>query len=219
MFARIAQRYRLLNTCLSLGRDHVWRRRAAELAAVSAGDKALDVCCGTGDLTRMLAAAVGASGLVVGVDFCEEMLELAQRSRGGSAPAWLNADALSLPFQGEVFDCVTVAFGIRNTADPEAALHEMTRVTRRGGRVVVLEFGLPRDGCRRRFVRWYEERLVPFLGGILSQREAYEYLSRSISAFVTPEEMRAMMGSAGLRNVASREMHLGSVYAHVGTKP
>lgn len=217
MFATIASRYDLLNLLLSLGRDGRWRRRAAALANPPSGGSALDICCGTGDLARILVRRTGSGGLVVGADFCEAML-LRAKARPRAGVAYLAADAHALPFGDGAFDCATIAFGLRNVADPEAVLREMTRVVRSSGRVVCLEFGLPEGAVRRRLVRWYERTVVPYLGGILSRREAYEYLSRSISEFAEPAEVRAMMVHAGLVGVGSVAMHLGSVYAHVGLK-
>lgn len=218
MFASIAERYDMLNRVLSMGRDHVWRKRAAALARPPKNGRALDVCCGTGELTRILATCVGPDGLVVGVDFCMEMLRRANEA-GGRGCTYLQADALSLPFADGCFDCVTVAFGIRNVAEPVLAFTEMRRVVCPGGRVVCLEFGLPPDRFRRALVSWYERMVIPSLGGILSRREAYEYLSRSIAGFAPPHHVREMMETSGLYQVRSVGMHLGSVYAHVGIAP
>ncbi len=222
MFAGIAPRYDLLNTILSLGRHQAWRRVAVRLAAPPPGGKALDVCCGTGDLTRLLARHCGARGLTVGVDFCTPMLETAESRRkrnDGTLVAYAAADAHVLPFSSGAFDCATIAFGIRNVARPREVFAEMARVVRPGGRVVCLEFGLPPDRFRAALVRLYECYVVPTVGGWLSQREAYEYLRDSIKAFARPEDVRGMMASAGLSSVRTTAMHASSVYAHVGTKP
>ena len=221
MFGEIAPRYDLLNALLSLGRHHRWRRVAADLATPPPGGVALDICTGTGDLARELAKRVGSSGFVAGLDFCEEMLLLAEakpRRRTDGLICYMAADAMALPLSDSSVDCATVAFGIRNVQDPARAFAEMVRVVRTGGRVVCLEFGLPEDRLRRRLVRAYEKTVVPALGGTLSRRSAYRYLSGSIAGFASPAEVRQMMSRAGLAAVQSVAMNLGSVYAHWGVK-
>jgi demethylmenaquinone methyltransferase/2-methoxy-6-polyprenyl-1,4-benzoquinol methylase len=224
MFAEIAPRYDFLNGVLSLGGHHRWRRRAADLAGIGPGGWALDVCTGTGDLAQELAGRTGPSGRVLGVDFCEEMVRLGiakgrPSASGAGAPRLVVSDAHAMPVPDGVFDCATVAFGLRNARDPRAVLAEMSRAVKPGGRIVCLEFGLPTSGVRRILVRLYERAVVPMLGAVLSRRSAYEYLARSIAAFSSPGEVRGLMRSVGLVEVSSVAMSLGSVYAHCGTRP
>jgi len=221
MFADIAPRYDLLNGVLSFGMDRLWRRRAAALAEPPRGGVALDVCCGTGDLTQELARLVGSGGKCVGVDFCTDMLARASRrkpSDSAAMPVYLGADAHDLPFAAKTFDCVTIAFGVRNVTEPATAFREMARVLRPGCRAVCLEFGLPSDPACSMLVRLYEGRVMPQIGALLSRRQAYEYLSDSIAAFATPEEVRAMMEEAGFGSVRTISMNIGSVYLHVGVR-
>src|SRR5262245_36566837 len=150
MFAAIARSYDLNNRVHSLGRDQAWRRKAVRLCVVKSSDRVLDVACGTGDLTNAFAESGVAS--VTGLDFTEEMLEIAQRksvrredASGGRVPQYVQGDAMNLPFESASFDVVSIAFGIRNVADPAQALREFRRVLGPGGRLVVLEFSRPRN--------------------------------------------------------------------------
>jgi demethylmenaquinone methyltransferase/2-methoxy-6-polyprenyl-1,4-benzoquinol methylase len=147
MFDRIARVYDLMNSVMTAGMHHRWRRRAVELSGVGPGDRALDVATGTGDLAIALERSVGAQGQVIGSDFSEQMLELARRKSSAVKFEWGNA--LELPYEDNSFDAVTVGFGARNFSDLPAGLSEMTRVARPGGRVVVLEITTPqRRHCR-----------------------------------------------------------------------
>jgi demethylmenaquinone methyltransferase/2-methoxy-6-polyprenyl-1,4-benzoquinol methylase len=220
MFARIAGRYDLLNEILSLSRHRAWRGAATRMAGLRPGDRALDVCAGTGDFTRDLRRVVGGTGGVWGVDFCEPMLRCGQGKL--NAPSRSSAlalgDALRLPFRSGAFDAATVGFGIRNTADPQQAFAEMARVVRPGGRVVCLEFNRPRTPLLRSLVGAYERWVLPVLGGALSRREAYAYLRDSIQRFHTREEVARMMERAGLERVRTRDLQFGSVCIHVGIR-
>ena len=220
MFAGIARRYDLLNSVLSFNRHKSWRRRAVRLANVQPGDTVLDVCAGTGDFAIDLRQAVGSAGTVIASDFCRPMLE-AGRSKtenGNSKIDLMVADALDLPYRPNRFDCVTVGFGIRNVADVQRAFGEMARVARPGGRVVCLEFNRPRNPLLRPLVMFYESRILPVIGGLLSRREAYTYLQKSIEAFHTREELADMMRNAGLKDVGVTDLNFGSVCIHIGTK-
>src|SRR5690242_2224658 len=204
MFAGIAHRYDLLNSVLSFNQHKAWRRKAVRLAKVQPGDTALDVCSGTGDFAIDLARTVGATGYVVGSDFCEPMLAKGRdktvRATGGHIDLMV-ADALHLPYNSCSFDCATVGFGIRNVSDVSAAFKEMTRVVRPGGRVVCLEFNRPKSPLIRAISDFYELRVLPRIGGMLSRSEAYRYLPNSIQAFQSREELAEIMRSAGLADV------------------
>ncbi len=172
MFDRVASRYDALNSVMTAGLHHRWRERAAERAELSPGDSALDVCCGTGDLALELAGRVAPDGHVVGCDFSEPMLDLAREkasSRGAAGVRFEWADALSLPYDADRFDAVTVGFGVRNLADLDRGLREMTRVLRPGGRLVVLEITQPTRPPLSTFYSLWFDRIVPLLGS-LSER-------------------------------------------------
>ncbi|MSR37499.1 MAG: bifunctional demethylmenaquinone methyltransferase/2-methoxy-6-polyprenyl-1,4-benzoquinol methylase UbiE [Planctomycetes bacterium] len=199
MFAEVAPGYDRANRWLSLGIDQAWRRRTVQIAGLQSGERVLDVCAGTGDLSLQLARA-GAK--VVGADFCAPMLVRAdlkgQRQRG-ARPRFLVGDAMCLPFADASFDLCTVAFGIRNVADPIGALREMRRVTKPGGRVVVLEFCQPRVPVLGSAYLFYFRRVLPRLGRLLngSNNGAYQYLPDSVMAFPEREAFLQMLLAAG----------------------
>lgn len=198
MFAEVAPGYDRANRALSLGIDAWWRRQAVQLAGVTAGERALDVCAGTGDLCFALQRA-GAS--VVGADFCAPMLvRAAAKASQASAPQFLAGDALALPFADATFDFATVAFGIRNVSDPRAGLREMARVVRPGGRVVVLEFTRPRVPLLGGLYRFYFRRVLPRLGRWINgvKSDAYRYLHDSVMAFPERDAFLSLMRDAGL---------------------
>jgi demethylmenaquinone methyltransferase / 2-methoxy-6-polyprenyl-1,4-benzoquinol methylase len=208
MFDRIASRYDLVNTVLSGGTDAGWRRRAARATGLAAGGSALDVACGSGKLTAQLAKIAGAEGRVVGLDFSPQMLEVARRDHPGIE--FVEGDAQKLPFDAKSFDASTIAFGLRNLADPIAGLREMLRVVRR--RAVVLEFVRPPKGPVGTAYRLYLKTLLPAIGGAISgQRSAYKYLSDTVDSYRTPEELRAMAKAAGWENVRYESLAMGTV--------
>src|SRR5437588_6324379 len=221
MFAGIADRYDLLNSVLSFNRHKAWRRFAVRMAGLQKGQAALDVCCGTADFTLDLYRAVGPVGFVAGSDFCRPMVARgrAKTDRESSGRiSMMVADALCLPYHSNQFDCATVGFGIRNVADVQKAFCEMARVVRPGGRVVCLEFSQPRSRFWRPLVRFFELRLLPIIGGLLSKREAYTYLPKSIEVFHSREELAGMMEHAGLTDIRTHDLNFGSVCIHIGTK-
>ena len=208
MFAAVAPGYDRANRALSLGIDVLWRRRTVRAVGVVRGEQGLDVCTGTGDLCFALHAAGAA---MVGADFCTPMLERAcaknrRHDSGGSAPRFLAADAMALPFPTAAFDFATVAFGIRNVSDPLAALREMSRVVRPGGRVVVLEFTRPRVPLLGAAYWFYFRRILPRLGAWISgaRNGAYHYLHDSVVAFPEREQFLALMQQAGLQQPTAR---------------
>jgi demethylmenaquinone methyltransferase / 2-methoxy-6-polyprenyl-1,4-benzoquinol methylase len=220
MFSAIAPRYDVANEVLSLGIHRRWRSKAVALSGVRAGQAVLDCATGTGDLAFALKRAVGPEGRVVGTDFCQEMLAEAPKKaqRLGMDVKFEVADALALPYGDALFDCSTIAFGIRNVDDPVRCLREMARVVKPGGRVVVLEFGQP-GGPFGALFRFYSRTVMPLMGALLTgQRAAYEYLPRTAAAFAAGEKFLALMDEAGV--FASRAAHpltFGVAYAYVGT--
>src|SRR5713226_6811796 len=185
MFDRIAHRYDLVNTVLSFGTDGGWRRRDARVTGLAPGGSALDVACGSGKLTAELARIAGPTGRVVGLDFSPEMLAVARLHH--PEIEFTEGDALNLPFQEASFDAATIAFGLRNLADPVRGLREMARALKPGGRAVVLEFVKPPRGPVGSAYRVYLRTLLPALGGALSgEPSAYRYLSDTVDSYRTP---------------------------------
>ncbi|HZI94919.1 MAG TPA: bifunctional demethylmenaquinone methyltransferase/2-methoxy-6-polyprenyl-1,4-benzoquinol methylase UbiE [Patescibacteria group bacterium] len=196
MFDSIAPRYDALNRILSLGIDRSWRRRTCDELQVSAGQTAVDLCCGTGDLCLALAQR---GARVIGSDFSHEMLVLAA-AKGVSELA--EADCLRLPFADRTFDLVTVAFGARNLEDLDTGLKEMLRVLRPGGRLGLLEFASPPGLLFRRLYLAYLRWVVPLVGAVVSGRgSAYTYLSTSIRSFADQQKMTAILRGVGFESV------------------
>ncbi len=204
MFDRIAGRYDLLNSVMTAGLHHTWRVRAADQAEVGPGDSVLDVCCGTGDLAFELARRVAPGGRVVGCDFSEPMLDLAREKAaeaGTEAVRFEWADALKLPYDDGRFDAVTVGFGVRNFANRDQGLREMARVLKPGGRLVILEFTEPRRPPFSTFYSLWFDRIVPVLGRLTPNPEAYSYLAESVHSFPDPPGLAAKMDAAGFGRI------------------
>jgi demethylmenaquinone methyltransferase/2-methoxy-6-polyprenyl-1,4-benzoquinol methylase len=223
MFARIAPRYDLLNRLMTFGMDQRWRVRAARLAVgENPAPFALDLATGTGDFAIAI-QSVAPRARVVGLDLVYEMLAYAQAknaARGGRHEALplLAGDALDLPFPENTFDAVTSAFMLRNVVSLERAFAEMARVAKPGARIVALEITQPRLPLWSALYKFYFYRLVPRLGGALSDRDAYRYLPASAARFVNAEELAHIMRGAGLTNVHYEWLNLGTVAIHVGSK-
>ena len=221
MFAQIAPRYDLANEVLSLGIHRSWRRTAVRESGARSGQSVLDCATGTGDLALEFKRWVGAAGKVIGTDFCAEMLAIAPQkaSKAGLDVRFEAADATSLPYPDESFDVAAIAFGIRNVDEPLRCLSEMARVTKRDGRVVVLEFGQPR-GVFGALFRFYSRRIMPWLGGLLTgERAAYEYLPRTAAIFPSGERFLSMMREAGaFTECYARPLTLGTAYVYVGKR-
>jgi demethylmenaquinone methyltransferase/2-methoxy-6-polyprenyl-1,4-benzoquinol methylase len=221
MFDRIAGVYDLMNTAMSAGLHHRWRERAADRAELEPGESALDVCCGTGDLAFALASRVGGQGYVIGSDFSEAMLDLAREkaaSRGAASVRFEWADALALPYDDASFDAVTVGFGVRNLADLDHGVAEMVRVLRPGGRLVILEITQPRRPPLSTFYAIWFDRLVPLLGTIAGDREAYTYLPESVKRFPPPAGLALIMDRAGLEGIRYTILAGGIIAIHSGVR-
>jgi demethylmenaquinone methyltransferase / 2-methoxy-6-polyprenyl-1,4-benzoquinol methylase len=221
MFDRIAGQYDLMNSVMSAGLHHRWRTRAVDLADLSLGQRALDVCCGTGDLALELKRRVGRQGSVVGLDFSEPMLELARRksSRLGLEVAYEHGNALELPYGDASFDAATVGFGVRNLIDLRRGVAEIARVVRPGGHVVVLEITTPTRAPLSWFYGIWFDRLVPVLGAIAGDRDAYTYLPDSVRRFPAAAELAELMHGTGLREVRYLLLAGGIIAVHAGVVP
>jgi len=217
MFDRIAGVYDRMNSVMTAGMHHRWRERAADLARVGPGDRVLDVATGTGDLAVELDRRVAPAGEVVGMDFSETMLDLARRK----APRihFEAGNALELPYGGGEFAATTVGFGARNFSDLPRGLAEMARVTRPGGRVVVLEITTPQRPPLSWFFSMWFDRVVPALGRLTGDRDAYEYLPSSVRRFPGPHELAGELAGAGLEDVTYLLTAGGIIAIHAATVP
>lgn len=217
MFDRIAGVYDRMNSVMTAGLHHKWRTRAADLAAVGPGDRALDVATGTGDLAIELASRVGPTGEVIGSDFSEQMLAIARTKAANLR--FEQANALALPYEDDGFDAVTVGFGARNFSDLDQGLREMTRVARPGGKVVILEITTPTRPPLSTFYSTWFDKVVPLIGKVAGDSDAYTYLPNSVKRFPGPHELAARMDAAGLAGIRYVLTAGGIIALHVGTKP
>lgn len=223
MFDAIAPRYDLLNGVLSAGLDRYWRRRAIRALAFTGSETLLDVCTGTGDVAIAAARRARGARRVLGVDFAGAMLQRARQklaARGLDARVHVvRGDAMHLPLPPSAVDGVTIAFGIRNVAQPEAACAEVLRVLRPGGRVAILEFGLPVVPAVRPLYLWYFRHVLPRIGRAVSRHDAaYAYLPASVGAFPWGEAFASVLRKQGFNRVRARPLTLGIVYLYTAVK-
>lgn len=222
MFNKIAPRYDLLNRVLSLGIDRRWRRFAVRQLQVPDNGLILDIATGTGDVALEIARQTGHSVRIVGSDFTQGMLVLG-RDKIDALPCrdrivLVNAPCESMPHPDGIFDGITIAFGIRNVVDRQKGLYEMARVLKPGGRAVILEFAEPRNRLFRSIYYFYFLRVLPFLGGLISQRSAYQYLPDSVLEFPDRETFKGMMEQAGFTDVKVHDLTGGIAAVHVGVR-
>ena len=220
MFASISDRYDLLNSVLSLGVHHSWRRKAVKKSGAQKGMHVLDCATGTGDLAIEYKKAVGKKGEVVGTDFCAEMLAPApdKAAKQQLDIRWEVADAMNLPYEDDTFDISSIAFGIRNVDDPGTALSEMARVVRPGGKVMILEFGQPYGVMKYPF-RWHSKYVIPILGGWISgNKKAYQYLPETSASFPAGQHFVSLMKKTGrFQSVEIVSLMQGIAYIYSGT--
>ncbi len=227
MFDAIAGRYDLLNHLLSAGLDRRWRTRAVEALGLTGDETVLDGCTGTADLAIALAVGVrGGAGAsrVVGIDFAGAMLVQGRSKRDaarlGRRVHLVRADATRVPLADGSVDAATIAFGIRNVADPNLALAELHRVVRPGGRIAILEFGMPRTPGLRWLYAWYFQRVLPTIGRLVSRHDsAYAYLPASVGEFPSGALFARRLEQAGFIGAAARPLHLGIVYLYTAARP
>ena len=222
MFSRLAERYDLVNDVMSFGMHRKWKREAVRLAmdGLPRRPRVLDLCCGTGDMS-FLASTRGASS-VVGADFTLPMLRVAQRRARAQkrGPAFVAADALHLPFRDGAFDAVTVGYGLRNVADPQAALREMRRVLAPGGRAVVLDFGKPDNAVADALYQSYLRTMMPAVGWIFhGDPETYLYIPASLERYPAQRGVAQMMRDVGFENARYENRLLGTMGLNVGEAP
>jgi demethylmenaquinone methyltransferase / 2-methoxy-6-polyprenyl-1,4-benzoquinol methylase len=224
MFDAIAPRYDLLNTVLSAGLDRYWRRRAIQSLQFTGHETLLDVCTGTGDVAFAAAKDRRGARRVVGVDFAGAMLTraLAKAMQAASATRvhFVRGDAAAIPLPAASVDGATIAFGIRNVACPELACREILRTLKPGGRLAILEFGLPVVPAVRPLYLWYFRHVLPRIGRAVSRHDAaYSYLPASVGAFPWGEAFAALLRGEGFNNVKSRPLTFGIVYLYTAEKP
>lgn len=223
VFHSVAARYDMMNDLMSLGIHRLWKRLTLERAGVRPGHQVLDIAGGTGDLTLAFARRVGPRGRVVLADINESMLrvgrdKLIDRGVGGNVE-YVQANAEVLPFPDNHFDCITIAFGLRNVTDKNAALRSMTRVLKPGGRLLVLEFSKPTNTLLNRAYDEYSFRLLPKMGELVANdADSYRYLAESIRMHPDQETLKAMMETAGLSRVEYTNLTGGIVALHRGIK-
>ncbi|MEX0769722.1 MAG: bifunctional demethylmenaquinone methyltransferase/2-methoxy-6-polyprenyl-1,4-benzoquinol methylase UbiE [Balneolaceae bacterium] len=220
MFADIADDYDRINSILSLGVHHVWRKRTVRESGARPGHHVLDCATGTGDLAIEFKKAVGEDGVVLGTDFCREMIEHApeKAEKKNLEIDFEVADVMNLSYENDRFDISSIAFGIRNVDDPVKSLQEMARVVKPGGKVVILEFGQPK-GLLKIPYNLYSRHIMPAIGGWLSgNREAYTYLPETSANFPAGEAFLAMMDRAGVFSKRKAIRMTGGIsYVYVGT--
>ena len=224
MFTAIAERYDLNNRLHSLWLDQAWRREAVRLAAITPTDDVLDMACGTGDLTEMLAGEGPRS--ILGMDFTEAMLDVARRkmmrsSGAAAAIEYRRGDAMAIDLPDASIDVVTIAFGIRNVDDPAVAATEFARVLRPGGRLILLEFSTPTNPIIRFVNSCYTRHIMPLTAGLLAgdRSGAYRYLPRSVSTFAQPAALADMLSGAGFSVVGQHPKTFGACTITVAQTP
>ncbi|WP_295803487.1 bifunctional demethylmenaquinone methyltransferase/2-methoxy-6-polyprenyl-1,4-benzoquinol methylase UbiE [uncultured Microbulbifer sp.] len=224
VFHSVAARYDVMNDLMSGGIHRLWKRFTIELSAARPGQTILDIAGGTGDLTARFSRIVGPAGKVVLADINASMLKvgrdrLLDRGIAGNVET-VQADAQYLPFPDNTFDCITIAFGLRNVTDKDLALRSMLRVLKPGGRLLVLEFSKPESKLLEKVYDQYSFRLLPFMGKLVANdAESYRYLAESIRMHPDQQTLKDMMGEAGFVDCEFHNMTGGIVALHKGIKP
>lgn len=227
MFDAIAERYDFLNHLLSAGLDKQWRRRAIETLELNGRETVLDLCTGTADLALAAMSGQRRAKRVVGVDFSAAMLQIGKDKAERASPVGpavptinlIRGDATRIPLRDGTVDATTIGFGIRNVEQPAVACREIARVLRPGGRLVILEFSLPRSLALRNFYLWYFKKVLPLVGRLISRHPtAYNYLPASVEAFPTPEQFAQNLRDAGFGTVRAVPLTFGIVYMFVAVK-
>ncbi len=224
MFDAIAGRYDLLNAVLSGGLDRYWRSRAVRSLELTGVERLLDVCTGTADVALAAARRPNGAARIVGVDFAGAMLmhglDKVRRAHVESKITLVRGDATALPIDDDSVDRATIAFGIRNVERPEQACAELFRVLRPGGRVAILEFGLPVIPAVRPLYLWYFNHILPRIGRAVSRHDAaYSYLPQSVGTFPAGDAFAAVLARAGFLQIESRPLTLGIVYLYSALRP
>ncbi|MBC7742437.1 MAG: bifunctional demethylmenaquinone methyltransferase/2-methoxy-6-polyprenyl-1,4-benzoquinol methylase UbiE [Bdellovibrionaceae bacterium] len=220
MFSKVAAEYDKANSVLSVGIHHLWRKKLVQLSEAQPGQRVLDCATGTGDLAIEFKKSVGTTGKVIGTDFCPAMLTTApaKAKKKNLEVQFEQADVTQLQYSDHQFDIVSISFGIRNVGDPVKALQEMARVCKPGGRIMVLEFGQMRTPVVKHMYKFYSEKVLPVLGGMITgQKEAYEYLQTSSAHFPCREGFISLMKKADcFSEMTYTPVSFGIAYIYTG---
>jgi demethylmenaquinone methyltransferase/2-methoxy-6-polyprenyl-1,4-benzoquinol methylase len=221
MFSAIAGSYDLNNRLHSFWQDQAWRRAAVRIARPSPKDRVLDVACGTGDLTLAFARTSPTPSTVTGLDFTPQMLDVARSKSTPAEASFVEGDAMNLPFADASFDVLSIAFGIRNVSDPARALREFRRVLAPGGRMVILEFGQPRNAVLRWLNSVYTQRVMPLTASVIARDRsgAYRYLPKSVESFLEPAALAKSVSEAGFSGVRQHPFTFGVCVATFAEVP
>ncbi len=224
VFHSVAAKYDLMNDLMSGGVHRLWKRFTIEMSAVRPGHRVLDIAGGTGDLTAKFSRIVGSEGQVILADINDSMLKVGRDKLMDNGIAgnvqFTQADAQFLPFPDNHFDCITIAFGLRNVTDKDLALRSMRRVLKPGGRLLVLEFSKPANPLLEKAYDLYSFKALPFMGQVITNDgDSYRYLAESIRMHPDQETLKNMMTDAGFANVEYHNMTGGIVALHKGIKP
>lgn len=224
IFSSIAHNYDRLNTLLSLNVDQLWRKKAIKLGDIQKNHQVLDLCCGTGKMIELECKAVGPTTRVVGLDFNKEMLQVGykklRQSLNKDRFRLIQGNAMALPFENNTFDCVTIAFGLRNVPDKRKALSEMYRVLKPGGKVICLELSKAEVPVLRTLYYLYFNLVLPFIGYLGTRdKTAYTYLRDSVNGFMTKDQLKHEFRHIGFENSGFKSLTCGVASIHYGVKP
>ena len=223
IFASIAGRYDTLNSILSLNIDKQWRKKTIKLCGLKENQKVLDLCCGTGQMVNYACRAVGKSTAVVGLDFTEEMIEVGYKKLGKSVGDYkfelVKGNILELPFEDNTFDCITIAFGLRNISDKMKALSEMYRVLKPGGKAACLELSRTHVPVLKNVYSLYFNHVLPFIGYLGTRdKKAYKHLRDSVNGFLSKTELKALFDGTGYKDTGFVSLTCGVAAIHYGVK-
>lgn len=223
IFSSIANKYDTLNSVLTLNIDKLWRKKALKICNLKENNKALDLCCGTGQMVHYLCKTVGKNTEVIGLDFNEEMIKVGYKRLEQSIKGYkfrlINGNVLALPFKDNTFDCITIAFGLRNVPDKKKALLEMYRVLKPGGKLICLELSKPTIPLFKNVYYLYFNHVLPFIGYLGTRdKKAYYYLRDSVNDFMTKDQLKIEFEKCGFKDTNFKALTFGIASIHYGIK-